>query len=471
MIRDSRRLPRNTTLHADICIVGAGAAGITLAKSFIGTPYRVILLESGGLKQDSKVEALNVGETNALFGSLENNRLRYFGGTTNHWEGYCSPLEDEDFASRDWVKHSGWPITPGELLPYYHKALGVLQAPANSLNYSPRENDVSHKDVNIRYRFQRPMRFGQDYREALEKAPNIDVLLFANLVKIQDHGTRQVTAIKAATLTTIRFTVKAKRYVLACGALENTRLLLASSNNMMFAAVNKHGWLGKCFMQHPHLDAALLYHSLADRTEHTQFDHMIAARPEYLRYWRLLNFAVKVHNFKDVGCVARSIPHYMEKMLAAPGDFHRKARLRVLCEQVPSRDSTVSLSDKTDALGMPRIKIDWKLGEQEMRTLKHATALLARLFGKAGKGIVWQEEWLREGKFPEQVWGGCHHMGTVRMSESAETGVVDRNCRVHGAGNLYVAGSAVFPTSGSANPTLTIIALALRLADHLKSRL
>ena len=140
-------------------------------------------------------------------------------------------------------------------------------------------------------------------------------------------------------------------------------------------------------------------------------------------------------------------------------------------EQAPNPASRVRLIEQRDALGMPRVQLEWRLSGLDKRSIRRAHELLARELGRAGLGrlqLMLSED---EHRWPPELGGGRHHMGTTRMHRDPARGVVDPDCRVHGVGNLYVAGSSVFPTVGAANPTLTIVALALRLADHLVEQL
>jgi choline dehydrogenase-like flavoprotein len=136
----------------------------------------------------------------------------------------------------------------------------------------------------------------------------------------------------------------------------------------------------------------------------------------------------------------------------------------------PNPNSRVMLDDKRDALGLPRAKLDWRLTDTDKTTIRIAQEELSLAFGAAGLGRV-KTVFREAGPWPSTIQGGNHHMGTTRMSADPRTGVVDSDCRVHGLANLWIGGSSVFPTTGTSNPTLTILALALRLASHLKERM
>jgi choline dehydrogenase-like flavoprotein len=151
-----------------------------------------------------------------------------------------------------------------------------------------------------------------------------------------------------------------------------------------------------------------------------------------------------------------------------PRTFHLLTRQ----EQAPNPASRVTLSSERDALGMPRVRLDWRLTELDHRSFRAFYEVLGRELGRAGVGRLQMRDWVLEAPtapWPPSLGGGWHHMGTTRMSRDPKQGVVDVNCRVHGVANLYVAGAAVYPTAGCVNPTLTLVAMTLRLSDHLKN--
>lgn len=144
-------------------------------------------------------------------------------------------------------------------------------------------------------------------------------------------------------------------------------------------------------------------------------------------------------------------------------------RLELIVEPQPERDSRITLCSERDALGMPRVRVDWRLGPQVRRTFDRTAQILAEQLVKHGIADVRLDDLLGDGPWPSSLEGTWHHMGTTRMHDSPRQGVVDRDCRVHGMSNLYVAGSSVFPTCGANYPTITLVALAFRLSDRLAS--
>lgn len=510
MFTDARQLPDQTRIDADLAIVGGGPAGITLALAFAGTGTRVCLVESGGLDLDPEVQALYEGENVGLPYPLAGNRLRLFGGSSNHWGGYCRPLDPIDFEKRDWVPHSGWPFGIETLAPYYGPAARLVEiAPLrfDDRDYWQRAVDEDLPQpvtgrMQVRYtHFSPPTQFGARYRDELERAGNIGVLLHANLVDIATtDDARAVTGLALRTLTGLSHSVRAKTYVLAAGALENARLLLLSNRTVRAGLGNQNDLVGRFFMEHPHLsgfgdivvaDLSRLPRIYRERVRVDGRDVSAAFDPSetFLRQRRLLNatFMAGVGGeFQRGGVPADHHAAWQMDMLqaaqgfigggAGPVDRQRPdllghwLGLGCACEQVPNPDSRVTLSDQRDALGLPRIRLDWRLtGQDRLSVVEHLRSL-GQEFGALGVGRMWTAPEDEDG-WPGLLVGGAHHMGTTRMHDDPRQGVVDRDARVHGTENLYIAGSSVFPTGGAANPTLTLVALTLRLADHLAPRL
>jgi choline dehydrogenase-like flavoprotein len=510
MFTDARTLPEQTRLEADLAIIGGGPAGITLARAFANSRTRVCLIESGGLEFDPAVQALYEGENAGIEYPLAGNRLRFFGGSSNHWGGYCRPFDAIDFEQRDWVPHSGWPFGIDELEPYYGPASEIVEiAPlrfADKAYWQAVEGqplpDPTTGRMQVRYtHFSPPTHFGKRYGDELKQAANVQVLLHANVVDIASHSEgRAVSALDVRTLTGRAHSVRARVYVLATGGLENARMLLLSNRSVPAGLGNQNDLVGRFFMEHPHLsgfgeivvaDLARLPRIYRERVAadgrlaNAAFD----PTPGFLRERRLLNatfMAGKAGSYHadTVSEWEKAAPHMdmlkaARPFLADDGAVAEDGKAALLghwlglgcaCEQVPNPDSRVSLAEQRDALGLPRIRLDWRLTEQDRRSVIEHMRSLAMEFGALGIGrmLINEED---DGQWPTAVTGGAHHMGTTRMHDDPRQGVVDRHCRVHGVDNLYVTGSSVFPTSGAANPTLTLVALTLRLAQHLGPRL
>ncbi len=522
MLIDLRRRPNGSVIDTDVCIVGAGAAGISMALALRGKPFDVCLVEAGGLDGDRAAQALARGENVGLpYFRLDECRQNGFGGTTSVWAGACRPLDPADLDARGWVPYSGWPISCSDLDRYYPRAQQVCRL-------GPYAYSVADWDPECRQRlplppehvetriFQiAPTRFGRVYRHAVLDAPNITTLVHANALEIEtsDSG-RVATGVRVATLNGKRGQVRARRVVLAMGGMENARLLLLSRRAMPCGLGNQHDAVGRFFAEHLYVNCGELV--LNHPRQHASFysvshahlggrsarieavlcvadglnrrEGMLRSAIHFPPRWRT-NSAFDsdgaqalAHLFREarlrrvpynwagrIGRVLSSLDKMValgHQRLAEPRGPRSWLAARMFSEQAPNPASRLVLSDERDPLGRQRVRLDWQLMELDFGTLWRSQEVLSETVRQAGVG-EFRGSLDREGEWRRRVTGGRHHMGTTRMSASPSSGVVDRDCRVHGVANLYVAGSSVFPNVGYANPTLTIVALALRLADHL----
>ncbi len=499
----------------DVCIAGAGAAGITMAMRLAEKGARVCLLEAGGTEFDAHSQALYKGEsTGRERVGPAGCRLRYFGGTTNHWEGWCARLEEIDFHVREWVAFSGWPIKRSDLDSYYKQASGICQLgelgdfSSPPLNHLPEFDPARLWERNWVY--SPPTRFGDAYGDILRGSRFVDVVLHANLTRIltAEEATR-IEAFCISSLDGREGVVNAGAYVLACGGLENARLLLANSDHNKRGLGNGSDCVGRFFMQHPeHKVARILTNEpvrLAKLFRRRSFGNsktrpFLAVGKQLQSQFKLLNGAFDFDSdlvamgegyqtlrgiWRDAA--AMNWPTNLDqKVMRVLGDLDGLAedvwraederisgvQLRMRSEQMPNPDSRVTLVDAQDQFGMRKLSVDWRLTDEDKRSMLISTQRIGEEMARLGIGRIQIAEWLRTDEWPDPIWAGCHHMGTTRMSENSANGVVDGDCKMHEIDNLYVAGSSVFPTGGYAPPTLTIVALALRLADflHVKTK-
>lgn len=507
MYVDASLLPDSSDISADLAIIGAGAAGITLAREMRGRRTRVCLIEAGGRTYDTDTQALYDGENTGIAYPLSGSRMRMFGGSTNHWGGYCRALDPIDLTARDWVPNSGWPIGFDELLTYYPKACEIVEVgPARFGDHDYWEArsgtalpDMPSGRMDLTFvQFSPPTHFGERYGDTLDAAANIEILLNANVTEIvASEDARAVERIDIATLNGLRHRVRADTVVLATGGLENPRLLLLSDSVMPQGLGNRHDLVGRYFMEHPHLSGfgeivvgdidrlPPIYHRRTVVDGHNVSAAFIPSE-RHLRERRLYNATFMVGaggkttadaagwhpNATGHRDVLRATARLIEggRPVAANDDVVGTwLGIGCACEQAPNPDSRVSLGSERDALGLRRLRLAWRLTEKDRHSLVAHVRNLAMEFAAMGLGRM-RIDIDDPGSWPDVVAGGSHHMGTTRMHDDPRQGVVDRNCRVHGLDNLYVAGGSVFPTGGAANPTLTIVALTLRLAEHLKAR-
>ena len=501
---DARELPNNSLIEGDLCIIGAGAAGISLALEFLNTTQKVILLEGGGFQYESQMQDLYKGKTTGQrYFPLESARLHYFGGTTGHWAGFCSPLDPIDFEKRDWVPNSGWPIKRADLDPYYARAhknldLGPYEYQDSYwIGQNPKLDSLpfNHAAVyNKMWQFSLPTRFGEKYKDTIVKAPNIHLYTYANVTNIDanEHASaiQQVTVKNFAGKTHI---VKAKKFVLACCSIQNARLLLASNKQAKHGLGNDSELVGRYFMEHIEIKSAELWLTKPEALKLYAWEYgktkaraELAISAQKQRELKILNGTASFTPLE----VARKEPAFIdvwtadtaatkkrmskldaEEKEALAKNSHSSYQLFTRIEQAPNPDSRVTLDTEVDALGMPRATLHWVLTPLEKRSIREIYKLIGTELGMIDKGRVRLMEYLRDendNSWPEFTGGGWHHMGTTRMSDDPKRGVVDANCKVHGISNLFVAGAACYATGGAPNPTLTLVALTIRLADHLK---
>ncbi len=525
MILDARDVADGDVLACDVCVIGGGAAGITVARELRGSGLDVILLEGGGLEPDPASTGLHEGEVvGETFGppdapvGLTEVRLRYLGGTTNHWAGYCRPQEPHVLAGSPHRPRSGWPIPEAELRRWYDHVMPVLDIDEPAFDWETWDEALGvggpllpDGDYTTIVNQVRPVRFGDTFRADLEEAADVRVLLHANATEVvAQPESDAVSGVEVAVLDGARFEVAARAVVVALGGLENPRLLLASRSVRTAGLGNDRDLVGRHFCEHPQADIGLvtlagtpdelgLYRitSLPDNDFYGVTGFMVAGADVIDRH-ELLAF--------DAGLIPLPYPDQPQgeglsvaevaAVAAATGTPAPGSAciLRALPEQELNPDSRVRLGRELDPLGVPRLELDWRFSEIDRRSILTHARLVAREIGRRGLGRVQLVPGamaaLPAGEAPEgggylstfevdpdridpegfPLAYGCHHMCTTRMATSPADGVVDPDLRVHGLANLYVVGGSVFPVAGTAAPTFTITALAARLADHLRER-
>lgn len=504
---DARNIDNDTLIEGDICIIGAGAAGVSIALEWLHTPFNIILLEGGGFDYEPRMQDLYRGKTTGQrYYPLESARLHYFGGTTGHWAGFCSPLDAIDFEKRDWVPHSGWPINREELTPYYERARKNVDLDSEQWDASyyekqdpaliplPFDNEAV---FNKMWQFSPPTRFGKKYKDVIVNARNIHLYTYANVTDISTN--ENVSAVKELTIRNFagkQHRVRAKYFISACGAIQNARLLLASNRQAPKGLGNDNDVVGRYFMEHIEIKSAELWLTQPEQLKLYMIDFgktkhraELAISAGKQREYRILNgtasftpldIARKEPAFIDIWTANRE---EREKNMAnfdkkSKPEDHKKMyssfQLFTRIEQAPNPDSRITLETEKDELGMPRATLHWVLTPLEKRSIRTIYELIGQQAGITDKGRVrlmhylWDEH---DYSWPEFTGGGWHHMGTTRMGTDPKKSVTDPDCKVHGIGNLYVAGSSNYVTAGAPNPTLTLIALSIRLSDHLKEKM
>ncbi len=551
MITNADSISNGACLHADVCVIGAGPAGIALSLDLSERGFSVLMLESGFMKEDSKTQQLYEGEVanDRLHSPPDKYRQRRFGGSTAIWGGRCMPFDPLDFETRDHVPHSGWPISYEDLLPYYPRANELSEAgrfsyraeDALGANVLPliRGFDSQRVLTNGLERFSCPTHFGSRYAKQLRLAPYVKVLLGANCtgIRLQPQG-HAVRTVDVTTLAGTRFSATCRATVLAVGGLETARLLLASRDVAPEGIGNFHDVVGRYYMCHIAGNVGRL--TIQGSTENVRHGYelapegiycrrRLAVAPAEQRRLGLANAVARLHfpritdpvhrngvlsglflarrlisyeygkRLNDGNCATTAadyarhllnvatdpvdttafLMHWLSHRSLAERKFpsvilrNRTNRfsLEMHGEQIPQAQSRVMLSDKVDALGMPQLHIDWRYSPADIDSMRGTLDVLSQEFVASGVArFEYDAENLEEDLTRFGAYGG-HHIGTTRMGIDERTSVVNAECQVHSVPNLFVAGSAVFPTSSQANPTLTLIALSLRLGHTLAQRL
>ncbi|MFO1088726.1 MAG: GMC family oxidoreductase [Hyphomicrobiales bacterium] len=464
----------------DCCIVGAGPAGITLALALANRGWKVALIESGGWAFSSAAQSLNDGYVSGdPYPDLSATRLRYLGGTSNHWGGFCRPLDAEDFESRP--ERPGWPIKRDDLDPYLTAAGEILEIgksfPADRLL---QQSGGLLKE--IIFHFSPPVRFGEKYFNALAASPNIALCLDATVTGFE-HERGRVTGLLVKNASGDAGLVRSQVVTLAAGAIENVRLLLWGNEQLGGALVENPSLLGRFVMDHPHFttaDALLV----DERLLHADPSVRVLSRPvffispsaDFMQTHGVLNCCMRLRKagysdtralIADLACVAPETAQWAASLFDR--DLICGAHIHAVWEQLPRSENRIKLVDEKDAMGVPRVHLHLTRSDLERHTALACTEALGTYMAAAGIGRLKIKAWLQDNEpYPaNDELVGPHQLGGTRMSATSKDGIVDRNCRVFGTSNLYVASGSVFPAGGHANPTLTIVQITLRLADHL----
>jgi choline dehydrogenase-like flavoprotein len=487
----------------DVCIVGAGPAGITLARALAARGFEVALMEGGGFDVSVESQDAYVGDIVGMdYIDLDAVRLRVFGGCSEHWSGRCRAIDAEAFEPMP-QRPMAWPIRKADLDPYAVAAAEILDLP---LKRQPDDLPAPHPDPfrDIRFQHSAPTRFGQKYRDEIAASPGIAACVNANLVDLTlDADLATVTAAHFRSFDPADpgFAVRARAYCLCLGGFENPRMLLNLTRQKPQGIGNDHDLVGRYFCEHPSrtFAEARFAHPLAIE------GYSLAPTREFMLEHGTLGFTLKVQgrDYPPDGlwralksateCASPGTRRLAERLLGRPSrcrwggveeflarrwpEDYPTGWVWMAVEQALNPDSRVMLGDEVDAFGLRRIRFDWQLTDLDYHTMQTAALALGEHFAEADIGRIRIEDWLLadDPRMPEGTdivhggeWsGGYHQMCTTRMADDPREGVVDRNCRVHGTANLYLGGSSVFGTPSYCNPTFTIVQLALRLGDHL----
>lgn len=458
----------------DVCIVGSGPAGMTCAREIAKSGAKVALVEGGDADWTDWSQALYAGEVEGdPFFELEYSRLRYFGGSSGHWAGWCRSFDAHDFKAKGSFNITGWPIGKADIDPYLERACADLEIPAR---FADREIPDSGFRW-IEFQHSPPVRYGEKYGEEVFASPNIHLFLNTNAESYETNG-RAITGLHVLSVAGEAKTLRARAYVLAAGGIENSRVLLWSNRRTNDQVVKDPTTLGGYWMEHPQAtvgDVILRNPGEMDLDE----NGFVAYAPDAatVAAGGGLNCTLGVTHYDregtkrliaSMGCVAPGLADWFFE-LAGSGKICG-ARLDAQWEQEPRPENRITLDSEADALGIPRTRLHWARSETDLHTVRAMTLRFADFVAEADVGRARLDEWILDAALPypdDERIGSQHHMGGTRMAATAAEGVVDGNCRVFGQENLYVAGSSIFPSGGYTNPTLPIVQFAHRLADHI----
>lgn len=495
---DARAVPDGSVLTPDLVIIGGGPAGISLALALANSRLSVLLLESGSMQFNARTQNLYAGqEVGIPYVPLDETRLRYLGGSTNHWGGWCRPLTEIDFERRAWVPYSGWPFGRAALEPYFSRAQALVEA--GPFLYDALADKVSALGPLLElglggvyssfFQFSQwagnplhlPTHFGERYAADLKRIPNLNVMLHANVTGLRlAANAASLDHLDVATLSGRRFQVRPRAAVVATGAIESARLLLASDDVMTTGVGNQNDQVGRFFADHaiPRETATLVVFGGAIAPYYTDtailsglhFRATLAATDAFKRRAKVLGSLSTVEQSVALDAVGTAAVTQTSSMLGIDASDARAYALGCGFELNPDPDRRLTLTGERDALGMPRLKLNMTISDADFASYQRTLEELGRQLLAARTGMLRLDRTTRAEWLSGLAWGN-HHMGTTRMHVDPRQGVADANGKVHGIANLFLAGSGLFPTYGASNPTMNLVALTLRLADHLKGTL
>jgi len=492
---DARTIPDGQVLTPDLAIVGGGPAGVSLALALKDSKLSIALLESGGTSFDPEIQKMYTGaETGVRYEALEVGRMRALGGGTNHWGGWCRPMDAIDFEAKSWMPHSGWPFGRAALEPYYARAQALVEA--GPWIYDQKGDVMAGATGPVLplgegglytswFQFSKtrdsvlPTQFGHRYGDELRAAKNVTPYVHANVtgIRLAANGA-SVDHLDIATLTGKHFTVRPRMTVLAAGAMENARVMLASNDVVSAGVGNQNDLVGRFFADNPTpRDVATLvsfagplaafYGSNQTLDDGAIMRATFAPTTAFRRKAQVAGSLSTIEQAVDLDETGKAAVITTALALGVNAANAQAYSLGCGMELSPDPDRRLTLTGEKDALGLPRLKLDMRIADDDFAHFRRTLTELGRQLLASRTGLLRinckdRQDWMKV-----MDWGH-HHLGTTRMHSDPKQGVVDADGLVHGVANLYVAGSGTFPSYSASNPTLNLVALTLRLADHLK---
>jgi hypothetical protein len=500
----------NQEIYYDVAIIGSGAAGTTLAFELERSGLKVGVFESGGFEYDKRTQDLYKGYVSGrlIHAPLDTFRMRFFGGSTNCWGGSCVPYDEIDFQEKSYLNHSGWPLQYLDIQRYYHRSVKYLDIDSF-------DQDQDHEEIisgiekskifTTKYwkRAANPQNFNSKYRELFAISTSVDLFLKLNLIRLEStDGSNKIQQCYFQNFSNETIKVKANKFILAMGGIEGTRLLLNSKNLFTNPVLEKvYGNIGRYYSPHINIEHGTFVPSPGVRVlseyeaqmKGIEFRRFLTINENAIKKYELLNCKTILQtiesqsaplvdeifeylngrNLFDLGDESidgynNLIKSYLPDRFLSRLTMRRKNSfvLDTAFEQEPNYNSKIELVNDKDEFGLKKVKLTFDVKDSDIKRYLKYYKLLSLTVGEYNLGRFSYDETGQV--FFKQVSGKSHHTGATRMSLNYRDGVVDSNCKVHGIENLFISSASVFPTPGHANPTLTIVGMAIRLADYIK---
>ena len=505
---------------ASFCVVGAGIAGLLLATRLARRKRKVIVLESGSLRFDPQIHALNeIDDPDRRYSRALTGRYRGLGGSSSRWGGRMIPISPADSGDRQHVAQPEWPISQNVLDGYEpelealfsvgHDSFDEIDSITAGLSGLLRTDEEDFKARWAKCPTFKRCNIVTMLGDELRSSQYVTVWLNATVAGFGlDRDAGRLVTLKAQSLAERRIEVTADQFVIAAGTIESTRLLLLldqASDRHAFAGTDA---LGRYFQDHLKAEVAQV-----DRHRPALTNHLLSYR--FIKGTRRDLHLELSHGAQQSGAVSsafvyvsmdlansglaaiKSIAHGLQQRkvefrhvgtamkdfrLIAKGAFWRlwhkqlyvppgiAFRLMTSIEQLPHAQNRITLSNNKDRLGMPKARFEWKPRAADERTFRATARHLKQYWQRSGFDslcpLVWDPSVTNpHGYITDKAEACAHPSGSARMGTNPATSVVGPDLRCHAVPNVAVASAAVFPTAGSANPTFTIMKLALWLAD------
>ena len=451
-----------------VLIIGSGPAGLTLALELEKKNIKTVIIEAGGEEYNNKSQSFyKINTEGVALKDISNSRLRQFGGTSGSWGGWSKPLSDLDF------KNFG--LNPNQIKGYQKKACEIL-----SIENSFRESVINEDFNQIEFQYS-GVRFYKKYFNQIKKSKNIKLILNTQLSHFEGKNNRIENAICISNRELTK--IKVKEFILCCGGIENSRILLWSKfqNKNLF---DKDLKIGKYWMTHYWILGGIGFIDLKKFKSYMDNRFIDQDGPIHISAnENNLNEKLQSSLYLSTNEDQNFIKEMVKSILCIAPEYGKKISKMILnkslkcgnifmhVEEAPIEDNEIILDmNNKDDNNIPIAKINYKSSIDAKKSAKNLVEKLAIFFRKNDLGRVALADELHQLKEFENL-GNYHHLGGTRIGDNSKNSVVDNNLKVHGIDNLYISGSSTFNRGTYKNPTFSIVQLSLKLADDLKNKL